>query len=139
MVCVIDTNVLLSGLRSRQGASFQLIEHASRGRLVPVVTVPLVLEYEDVLSRPGLLPHFTASDTRAFIDWWVSIAQAHAIHFLWRPHLPDPKDDMMLEAALAAGSCTIVTFNLRHFHGSRSLGITAITPQTCLQKILHRL
>ncbi|EIP98018.1 putative toxin-antitoxin system toxin component, PIN family [Opitutaceae bacterium TAV1] len=139
MVCVIDTNVLLSGLRSRQGASFQLIEHASRGRLVPVVTVPLVLEYEDVLSRPGLLPHLTASDIRGFIDWWVSMAQVHAIHFLWRPHLPDPKDDMMLEAALAAGSCTIVTFNLRHFRGSRSLGITAITPQTCLQKILHRL
>jgi putative PIN family toxin of toxin-antitoxin system len=126
--CIVDTNVLVSGLRSRQGSSFRLIQRVAEGSIVPAVTVPLVLEYEDALSRSGLLPAHSAAEIGDFVDWWVSVSRAHAVNFLWRPLLPDPKDDLLLEAAIAAGAKHIVTFNLRHLEPCLKLGITPILP-----------
>jgi putative PIN family toxin of toxin-antitoxin system len=131
--CIVDTNLLLSGLRSRQGASFRLIQQVAEGNIVPSVTVPLVLEYEDVLSRPGMLPHYSRREAEQFVDWWVSVSSAHFVHFLWRPHLPDPKDDMLLEAAMAAGAKHIVSFNLRHLEACLKLGIKPVTPAEYLE------
>jgi predicted nucleic acid-binding protein len=127
--------MLFSGLRSRAGASFRLIQRVAEGVVVPSVTVPLVLEYEDVLGRPGALPHFSAKEIRSFVDWWVSVSRVHTVHFLWRPYLPDPKDDMLLEAAIAAGAKHIVSFNFRHLEPCAKLGIKVISPAAYLNWI----
>jgi predicted nucleic acid-binding protein len=46
---VIDTNILVAGLRSRRGASFRLLGQIGEHRWRPNLTVALLLEYEAVL------------------------------------------------------------------------------------------
>jgi predicted nucleic acid-binding protein len=124
---VIDTNVLVAGLRSRRGASFQVIRLVGTGAFEHAVTVPLVMEYEDVLLRPGTVP-LPASAAQAVIDYVCSTGIEQPVHFLWRPLLPDAKDDMVLEAAAGAGCSRIVTFNVRHFALAAGLVVSAATP-----------
>lgn len=126
MRVVLDTNVLYSALRSRQGASFALLSQLGTGAFQPVVSVALCLEYEDVLLRePTLLSPAAIGD---ILDYLVSVSLHQRIHFLWRPILRDPKDDLVLELAANAGCPYIVTFNVRDFRGSERFGVTAITP-----------
>jgi predicted nucleic acid-binding protein len=124
---VIDTNVLVAGLRSRRGASFQVIRLLGTGAFEHVVTVPLVMEYEDVLLRPGMVP-LPSPAVQAVIDYLCSTGIEQPVHFLWRPLLPDAKDDMVLEAAAGAGCDRIVTFNVRDFVLAASLGVAAVRP-----------
>lgn len=132
MVVVFDTNVIYSGLRSSLGASFGLIEAVRKGKVRPAVTAPLLFEYEDVLRRPGYLPHLQPADISSFLDWWVSVSACHTVHFLWRPCLRDAKDDLMLEAAVAASADGLVTFNVRDFAGADALGVRILTPAELL-------
>jgi hypothetical protein len=48
---VLDTNVLVAALRSKNGASYRLLHSLGDGRWRPNLTVPVVLEYEAVLKR----------------------------------------------------------------------------------------
>ena len=90
------------------------------------------MEYEDVFRRPGLLPDYTPEDLGDFLDYFMSECLECRIHFLWRPHLPDPKDDLVLELAFAASAPFIITHNLRDFPGVEALGIRAVTPDDFL-------
>ena len=100
--------------------------------MCPAVTVPLMFEYEDVLTRPGGLPHLRPADVAGFLDWLVSVSSCYVVHFLWRPFLPDPKDDLVLEANVTAQADYLVTFNTRDFAGSESLGVRVVTPTQLL-------
>ena len=132
---VLDTNVLVSALRSRRGASYRVLELVGSGYYDLSVSVPLVLEYEDVLLRnPGVLT-ISARDVRDLLDYVCSVANRQAIFFLWRPWLRDPKDDLLLELAVAAGCDTIVTFNIRDFAGIERFGLRAVTPGEFLKEI----
>ena len=84
------------------------------------------------MSRPGLLPGYTPEDIGDFLDYFLSECVECRIHFLWRPHLPDPKDDLVLEVALAGRATFIITHNLRHFPGVDAFGIRAVTPDDFL-------
>jgi putative PIN family toxin of toxin-antitoxin system len=133
---VIDTNVLVSALRSRRGASFRLAQNLGSTRFQPVISPPLCLEYEDVFRRPGMLPDYTPEDIGDFLDFLLSVAIECRIHFLWRPHLPDPKDDLVLEVALAGGAGFIITHNTRDFQSAEALGIQVVTPDEFLSMLL---
>ena len=100
---VIDTNVIVAGLRSRNGSAFRLLSLVGHDRFQIHLSVPLVLEYEDVLTRE--VPSLTISDTdvQDFINFHCAVATHHQISFLWRPFLKDSKDDMLLELAVKAG------------------------------------
>ncbi len=135
VVAVFDTNVIISGLRSLEGASFRLLGFVRAGVLRSAVTGPLVFEYDDVASRPGLLPHLSTAEITGFLDWFVSVSSQHKVHFLWRPLLRDPKDDMVLEAAVASGADYLVTFNTADFNEGSSLGVRVITPPQLLALI----
>ena len=52
---VLDTNVPVAALRSQRGASFRVLSEIGRGRYEFVLSVPLVLEYEQALmnARPS--------------------------------------------------------------------------------------
>jgi predicted nucleic acid-binding protein len=69
------------------------------------------------------------------IRYIASQAHLQEIYFRWRPFLPDPKDDMVLELAVAAGAATIVTFNLKDFRGIDVFGIMAKKPGEFLAEI----
>ncbi len=130
---VIDTNVLVSALRSKHGWSFALLSSIGTGLFDHVVTVPLVMEYEDVLLRPGMVP-LSAAAVHAVVDYLCATGTQQEIHFLWRPLLPDAKDDLVLEAA-ANGSCAyVVTHNVRDFIGAQKLGIAVTTPADFMGK-----
>lgn len=99
-------------------------------------SVPVFLEYEDVLPRPGVLPaHMPREAISAFLTTFLSLAECREVYFRWRPWLPDPKDECLLEAALAAGAIPIVTHNLRDFRLASKLGIRVITPSELVTEL----
>lgn len=131
---VLDTNVLIAALRSRRGASFRLLARVGASPAFELnVSVPLVLEYEDVAKRPGLVP-LRAEEIDAVIDYLCAAANRREIFFLWRPRLKDPKDDLVLELAVAAGA-DVVTFNVRDFAEAETFRLRALTPQQFLGEI----
>ena len=131
---VIDTNVIVSAVRSRRGASFRLISEVGRGKFEMVLSVPLLLEYEQALMerRP---PSFSAEDVEAILDYLCQAAHHQEIFYLWRPLLRDPKDDLVLEVAVAGQCRTIVTYNGRDFRAAEQFGLAIITPLVLLRQI----
>ncbi len=99
------------------------------------LSVPLALEYEDVGNR--LLPQtkLTKSDFEDILDYICTTSNHHEIYFLWRPFLKDPKDDMVLELAVAAGCEYLVTFNEKDFAGAEQFGIKVVEPKAFLRRI----
>ena len=130
---VLDTNVLVAAIRSQRGASFRLLEQVGTGLFDIVVSVPLVLEYEDaMLRRRGRLAVQQIGDV---LDYVCQVARRQPIFYLWRPLLRDPKDDMVAEVAVAAGAEAVVTYNRRDFKGLESFGIRVDSPQEFLKVI----
>ncbi len=130
---VLDTNVVVSGLRSRRGSAFRLLTLVGTGKFNIHLSVPLVLEYQEVLLRESSNLYLNASDIEDFIEFHCAIATKHQIFFLWRPYLRDPKDDMVLELAVTAGCDSVVTYNTRDFVGIEKFGIKVITPAEFLK------
>jgi len=132
---VIDTNVLVAGLRSRRGVAALLLSLVGKDVFGINLSVPLVLEYEDVLLRPELELEISRAAITAILDYHCTVARHHEIFFLWRPYLKDPGDDMVLELAVKAGCRFVVTYNVRDFLGSEKLGVEAVTPAEFLKRI----
>lgn len=135
MRVVLDTNVVVAALRSRRGASFRVLSLVGTGRFETTVSVPLVLEYEEVLTRQSATLGITSEDVAAVLDYLCSASVHQTVFFLWRPRLPDPEDDMMLEAAVAGGCDAIITHNTRDFAGADSFSIRVLTPREFLEEL----
>jgi putative PIN family toxin of toxin-antitoxin system len=132
---VLDTNVLVAGLRSSLGASNRLLTLVGTGRFTHVVSVALLFEYEAAVMRPesGIrLPRPVINDV---LDYLCSAGQRQQIYFLWRPTLPDASDDLVLEVAVHGHCDRIVTFNTRDFVGSERFGIKIETPSEFLRAV----
>ena len=132
---VLDTNVFISALRSKRGASYQVLRQIGKEKFEIALSVPLVLEYEDVAKRQSRQIGLTHSDIDDVLDFVCRVGQHHAIHFLWRPQLRDPEDDMVLELAVEAEADFIVTHDVRDFAGTERFGVRVITPQEFLETI----
>lgn len=132
---VIDTNVVVAALRSRRGASFQLLSLLGRGYYELYLSVPLALEYQEILLR--LLPDLgqTRNEVDDFLRILFAAAHKQDIHFLTRPTLPDPKDEKVLEVAANAGCEYIVTYNKRDFVGAETYGVQVVDAKTLLEII----
>lgn len=135
MNVVIDTNVLVSAMRSRRGASFKLMSLLPDERFSLVVSVPLVVEYQDVLTRQALASAITTEDIIDFVDFLCEVAIRQDIFFLWRPSLPDPMDELVLEAAVAGGCSVIVTYNKSDFRGAEQFGVRVLDAREFLTEI----
>jgi putative PIN family toxin of toxin-antitoxin system len=134
MNSVLDTSVLVAAMRSRQGASYQLLRRLPSPRFTPALSVALYMEWQAVLTRPEHLPPgMDAERMLGFLRYLASIAHLQDVHYLWRPFLRDPDDDMVLECAVASGSRHIVTHNVKDFRRASALGVTALTPGDFLQ------
>ena len=135
MRVVIDTNVVVAALRSDRGASFRLLQNIDSDAFEVVVSVPLVLEYEEQLLAQASQMGLTARDIRDVLDYLCHIAVPVDVFFLWRPTLRDPDDDMLLEAAVAGGCRKIITFNERDFAEARRFDIEVQSPGEFLREI----
>lgn len=129
---VLDTNVLVAALLSRNGASYEILRRVGlESGIQPCVSVPLVLEYESVLRRK-----FGIEDERIapILDYLCAVGDRREIHFLWRPFLRDPGDEMVLELAVEARASMIVTHNIRDFERvEERFGIRVLGPGELLQ------
>jgi putative PIN family toxin of toxin-antitoxin system len=135
MNIVIDTNVIFSALRSRRGASYKLVSLLPIEMFSVSISVPLIIEYEDVLKRGKLPPSISVKDIGDFIDFLCHVGNPKDIFFLWRPFLPDPSDDLVLEVAVAGGSDAIITYNKRHFKNVEKFGLRILDPREFLSEI----
>ncbi len=107
----------------------------SRGHISPVLSVALVFEYEDVLKRDSIKLGLELTDIDLFLDNICKCGIFHKIHYLWRPWLSDPKDDHILELAVASGVNTITTFNAKDFKGVEKFGVRIVNPRQMLEEI----
>jgi putative PIN family toxin of toxin-antitoxin system len=132
---VLDTNVLASALRSRRGASFRLLTLINSNKFEINLSVPLLLEYEEVLKRERMGISPDDEDINNILDYLCKMANKREIFFLWRPYLKDPKDDFILELAVESQCDFIITFNQKDFEEIDKFGLKAITPKEFLKLI----
>ena len=132
---VIDTNVILSGLQSKNGQSYKVLQGIRKGIVNFAISVPLILEYESILKKHLNRLIFSDEDIDQFIGYLCKVGRPVKLFYLWRPFLKDPYDDHILEVALTANCKYIVTFNTSDFKRAEELGIKSITPYDYLELI----
>jgi putative PIN family toxin of toxin-antitoxin system len=138
MKVVLDTDVVVAGMRSPSGASAAILRAARQGRVTLLVSVPLAMEYEAICSEAEhrLAAGLSDREVEIFLDAVVAMAEPVTTHFLWRPQLRDPGDEMVLEAAVNGRADLLVTFNVRDFGDVPSrFGIELMIPRDALERI----
>jgi putative PIN family toxin of toxin-antitoxin system len=138
---VLDTDVVVAAFRSDRGASRQLLLAALNRKVMMLVSVPLMLEYEAVLKRPEQLDAIgvTSDEVDAVVDALAAVIEPVRLRFLWRPMLKDPSDEMVLETAVNGRADRLVTFNLRHLgQAAQEFGISADVPGATWREIQGR-
>jgi putative PIN family toxin of toxin-antitoxin system len=136
---VLDTNVLVAGLRSRRGASFAVLRLVSDRQVRPLVTTALLLEYEAVLNRTEqrAVHEFSPTDLERLLAGLASVAEPVERYFSWRPQLGDPEDEMVLEAAINGRADALVTYNRRHFESiAARFALQVLSPAELLKGFL---
>ena len=135
---VLDTNVIVAGLRSPAGASAALIDQALDGAFTLLVSVALALEYEAICSNPAqrIVSGLSETEISNIISTLCAVAEPVSPRFLWRPQLSDPADEMVLETAINGNADALVTFNRRDFGNAPvDFGITLLLPREALRRI----
>lgn len=134
---VLDTSVLVAGLRSRRGASNGLLRAVARGRVRPLVTTALFLECEGVLLRPEhrIVTGLGPVEVEQILSAIASAAEPVEVNFRWRPQLRDVGDELVLEAAVNGRADALVTHNTRDFVVvAKRFGLRVLTPRECLKE-----
>jgi predicted nucleic acid-binding protein len=125
-------------MRSPTGASAALVRAVRQGRATLLLSVPLALEYEAVCRRsePRVEAGLSDRQVEIFLDAIIAMAEPVPAHFLWRPQLRDPNDEMVLEAAVNGGADALVTFNLRDYGTVASqFGVEVLLPREAIARI----
>jgi predicted nucleic acid-binding protein len=138
---VLDTDVIVAAMRSPGGASAALLLAAEAGRLELLATVALCIEYEAVCTRAE---HVLAAgggrlQVERFLDVVLDLVSPVEPWFLWRPHLRDAGDELVLEAAVNGGADALVTFNRTDFlPAADRFGLPVLLPRDALQTLRRR-
>jgi putative PIN family toxin of toxin-antitoxin system len=135
---VLDTNVIVAAMRSPTGASAVLLMAARRSEVTLLASVALALEYEATCQLPEhrLAAGLDRDGVEIFIDAVLAMVEPVETHFLWRPQLRDPADELVLEAAVNGRAEALVTFNRRDFGAVPvGFGIDVLTPAEAIRRI----
>lgn len=133
--------MLVAAVRSPTCASAMLVEAVVAGNLRPLVSVPLALEYESVLTRPGHLAvsGFSYEQAVDLVKAFCRMGELVYLPFLLRPQLEDPDDEFVLETAFHGKADVLVTFNSRDFlTAAREFGIETISPRDAVRRMGER-
>lgn len=128
---VIDTNVLLSAMYSKKGASYKLLSMIDSSKFVVHISTTLIYEYEEILK---LKSGMKIEDVDAILDYICYIGKKNQIFYLWRPKLKDCDDDFLLELAVKSNAI-IVTLNGKDFKAASEFDLKVMTPKEFLQHI----
>ena len=134
----MDTDVIVAAMRSPTGASAAIVRKARQGKVALLASVPLAMEYEAVCVRPEhqLAAGLSEQEVGIFGDAVIAIAEAVKIHYLWRPQLRDPSDEMVLEGAVNGRANLLITFNVRDYGSAPArFGIEVMTPREAVERI----
>jgi len=135
---VLDTSVVVAGLRTRLGAGNAVLQLVAQRRLTMLASPPVFLEYEDVLKRPEhrLAHGLTPEEIDEFLAELAALIEPVEVHFQWRPQSRDPNDEMVLEAAINGRAEALVTYNTGDFSAiGERFGIAILTPAEILRKV----
>lgn len=129
---------MVAALRSDRGASRVLLAGALEERYRLLMSVPLMLEYEAVLTRQEHLEAAGVSnaDMQDVLDALASVIEPVRLAYLWRPTLPDPQDDMVLETAVNGRAELLVTLNRRHFEpAAAAFAVEVVSPAEAVARL----
>lgn len=135
---MLDSSVVVSAFRNRLGASSRLLVLIEDGRLAPLATPALFLEYEDVLKRPEQreASSLSLAEVNAALAALAALTEPVEVRFTWRPQLADPGDEMVLEAAVNGQADALVTHNVADFAlAAPRFGLTLLRPGELLERI----
>lgn len=135
---VLDTDIIVTALRSATGGSNAVLREAAHGRITPLVTPALFLEYEAVLKRPEqrLVHGLGLRDIDRFLSALAAACEAIEVSFQWRPQLSDANDEMVLETAVNGQADALITHNVRDFvKGAERFGLRVLRPGEFLKEL----
>jgi putative PIN family toxin of toxin-antitoxin system len=141
MRVVIDTVVMIAAIRSDAGASRRLLVAGLDNRFTMLLSVPLLIEYEAVMTRRSHLAasRLSVADVETLLDAVAAVGEPVRLHYRWRPILSDADDDMVLETAVNGRADAIATFNRRDFIPvKRQFGIDVLSPTAMLNEVERR-
>lgn len=134
----MDTDAIVAAMRSPSGASAAIVRKVRQGKGALLLSVPLAMEYEAVCVRPEhqLAAGLGEQQVRVFVDAVIAMAEPVKIHYLWRPQLRDPSDEMVLETAVNGRANLLTTFNVRDYGTAPArFGIEIMTPREAVERI----
>ena len=113
MKVVIDTNIWIAALISKEGTNREIIRLALQEIIVPQMSTTLFLEYEAVMKRKSIkqLCILTTNEQAELFNAFLSTCQWNEIFYLWRPNLKDEGDNFLIELAVASNAEYIITEN----------------------------
>jgi putative PIN family toxin of toxin-antitoxin system len=135
---VLDTDVIVTALRSATGGSNAVLREVAHGRLLPLVTPALFLEYEAVLKRAEqrIVHGLDLKGVDRFLAGLASASEAVEVSFQWRPQLSDANDEMVFEAAVNGQADALVTHNVKDFaKAAPKFGLRILRPGELLKEI----
>jgi putative PIN family toxin of toxin-antitoxin system len=138
MRIVLDTSVVVAGLRTRLAAGNAVLREVAQRHLIPLASPPLFLEYEDVLKRPEhrLVHGLSLEAIDEFLAEFAALIEPVEVHFQWRPQTPDPNDEMVLETAINGRAKAVVTYNVADFAAAaKRFKTSVLSPADLLKKV----
>ena len=135
---MLDTDAVVAAMRSPTGASAAIVRAVRRRQATLLLSVPLAMEYEAVCRRSEHRMEAGLSERQVeiFLDAIIAMAEPVPTHFLWRPQLRDPNDEMVLEAAVNGRAEVLVTFNVRDYGTAASqFGVEVLLPREAIARI----
>lgn len=135
---VLDTSVVVAGLRTRLGAGNAVLRLIAAKKVRLLATPPLFLEYEDVLKRPEhrLVHGLSVDEIDEFLAELAALIEPVDVHFQWRPQTRDPNDEMVLEAAINGQADAVVTYNVSDFaEAQERFGVLVMTPSDLMNRV----
>ena len=138
MRIVLDTDAVVAAMRSPSGASAAIIQAVRDGVVTLLLSVPLAMEYEAVCGRSEhrMEAGLSSRQVEVFLDAIVAMAEPVRTHFLWRPQLRDPNDEMVLETAVNGRANVLVTFNVRDYGTAvAQFGVAVLLPREAIARI----
>lgn len=135
---VIDTCVIVSALKSKNGASYKILSNINNSAFKYGLSVALYLEYEAKLlefSKTNLIS-LNKKEVETILSALVFYSNNVPIYYKIRPNLKDENDNMVYECAVNFGADFIVTHNVKDFKGGdlKPYSVEIITPQEFLAK-----
>lgn len=129
---VFDTNAIVSAVLLSNSVSRLALNKALDNSLI-LISSPLLLEIADVFSRPKLDKYITENERMRFLVGFLKVTKLVEVYESIQI-CRDPKDDMVLELAVAGNADLIITGDLDLLTLTNFRGVKILTPSKFLDE-----